>query len=553
MSPASVPRRRLRHRLPVRIRHYWRLLVTCAAFLTTCAVVVSTVRVAPLVISASDGGGDQVTQDIAGTGDLFDARVAHRITVTFHDADYQRMLDEYWDEGEKAFLEADLTVDGTRIPSVGIRLKGNSTLGSLTRNGQSRPGGLGQRRPQGAGKASQAAGTEAPGGFAGGVAPDGVAPDRGAPAGGALPGAAGPGGGLAQTSLKAEEPENLPWLIRFDEFVDGRRYQGHRDISVRIASMGGATTVLNEAVSLDLLTAAGQPAQRYAYTSFTVNDRPTTARLIVQHPDEEFSDTIGDSGVLYKSLAASQFSDQGDDPTEYTDDFKQITMKGSHDLQPVINLVRWVTTSSDTEFNAHLADYIDVPAFARYVAAQNLLLNSDDMSGPGRNYYLWYDLDTKRFTVVGWDYNLTFSGRATQGAHDTTTMGGGFQREAGAAEQGLQLPGGGQLPEGMRQPGGAADGKGAPGGSRVMSGNKLKERFLASSSFTAVYEAAYRSLYQSIYANGTALATLERITKVLSTVDGYDQQGSAATLEQLRTTIRQRAEYLATDAITVSQ
>jgi spore coat protein CotH len=155
--------------------------------------------------------------------------------------------------------------------------------------------------------------------------PDGARPDRAPPdraaAGGQM------GGGFGRTSLKAEEPETLPWLIRFDEFVDGRRYQGHREIAVRVGGMGGGSAGLNEALSLSLLASAGEAVQQYSYAGFTVNDRPTTARLIVEHPDQNFTD-------------------QGDDPTNYQDDFDQITMKGSQDLQPVIDLVQWSTTAA---------------------------------------------------------------------------------------------------------------------------------------------------------------------------------------------------------------
>jgi spore coat protein CotH len=504
--------RRLLHRVPVRVRQYWKLLVACVVFLVVCAVLFSTVRATPVVTSASDRDADTTTENVAGTGDLFDPTVAHRITLTFRDSDYQRLLDEFWNDGEKSFLEADMTIDGTPVPSVGIRLKGNSTLAGLTRNGVARPGGF---RGGGGGPG---------GGFPGGGAPAGGFPGGGAPGGG-IP------GGFGRASLKTEEPETLPWLIRFDEFVDGRHFQGHREIAVRVAGMGGGSAVLNEAVSLSVLAAAGQTTQQYAYTSFAVNDRPTTARLIVENPDEGFADTLGGSGVLYKSLASSQFTDQGDDPTNYADDFKQITKKGSQDLQPVIDLIRWVNTSSDRDFARHLADHVDVQAFARYLAVQNLLLNFDDMAGPGRNYYLWYDLKQKRFTVVGWDYNLTFSGSANQGSHDSTTMGGRLAQNGGPAPQGFP----------------------APGGFGGMGGNKLKERYLASAAFKTVYEDAYRDLYHKIYAGAAALNTLDSIARVLSTVDGNDEQKTAADAEQLRTLIRQRIQYLATDSVITSR
>jgi len=448
--------------------------------------------------------------------------------MTFQDANYQRMLDAYYDEGEKEYVEADLTIDGTLVRSVGIRLKGNSTLGGLTRNGVARQGGMG---PGGGGNRPGG------GGPAAGQAP-GAMPNAGAQGGNAR------GGGFARATLKAEEPETLPWLIRFDEFVEGRRYQGHREVAMRVAGMGGATTVVNEALSLNLLDAVGAVAQRYAYSSFTVNDRPTTARLLVEHPDENFADEIDGSGVLYKSLASSQFTDQGDDPTDYQDDFKQITKKGSQDLQPVIDLVKWVNNSSDAEFDKNLGDHVDVASFARYAALQNLLLNFDDMAGPGRNYYLWYDLGAKKFTVIGWDYNLTFGGNAEQGPHDATSMGGGGF-PGGGAPGGMQVPEGMQLPEGMQPPGGAATPRrGGFGG-----GHKLKERFLASSAYKQVYEDAYRELYGQIFGSGKALTTLDGITKVLATVDGYHAETGSKEAEALKTLIQQRTTSLAANEV----
>ncbi|MGW4499998.1 CotH kinase family protein [Micromonospora sp. NPDC004336] len=542
-APAAGPGRRLLRRVPVRVRQHWRLLAGCVAFLTVLTVVFSTVRVQPYVTGGGGRGGDEVTHDIAGSRALFDATVAHDISLTFRDADYERMVDAFAKEGEKEYVEADLTIDGTTIPSVGIRLKGNSTLAGMTRGGESiggRPGGqggpaaggdAGVGRP-GRGDAGRPAGAPQGGGPAAGGAPQGGGPA----AGGA------PQGGGGRTSLKAEEPETLPWLIRFDEFVAGRRYQGHREIAVRVGGMGGGSTVLNEAVSLRLLADAGEAAPGYAYTRFVVNDRPAVARLVVEHPDATFADDLGDDGVLYKALATGRFADQGDDPTDYQDDFRQVTAKGSRDLQPVIDLVRWVADSSDAEFDAHLADHVDVESFARYVAWQNLLLNFDDMAGPGRNYYLWYDLATKRFTVVGWDYNLTFTGNAGQGPHDAGRMGGGAPPAGGQPPEGVPVPGGARPPAGAAVPGGDA-GAGRGGG------NRLKERFLASSAFKAGYEEAYRELYRQAYAGGAALAAVDELAAVVSTVDGHDAQAVGTEAERLRTLIRERTSRLAADQV----
>ncbi len=545
-SPASEPaapppRARLKHRIPVRVRHYWKLLATCVAVVAVLVVVAGNVRIAPIVTSQASGKHDEVIQNIEGTVDLFDATVAHTVTITYAEADYQRMFDEYMATGEKEYVRVDATIDGTLIRDVGIRLKGNSTLSGVTHEGKTRslfgdreggPGGGGfPGMPEGGFPAMPEGGMQQPPG-GGGDNPGG---GQGRP-GGMMGG--GPGG-FGRTSLDSAKPEELPWLMSFDEFADGRRYQGRSEVAVRVSGMGGGSTVVNEAVSLAVAQAAGQPAQRYSYTAFEVNGRPVKARLLVEHPDEDFADRLG-NGVLYKSLATGQFTYQGEDPTEYADDFKQVNNKGSHDLAPVIDLVKWANEASDADFDAHLGDHVDIESFAEYLALQNLVLNFDDMSGPGKNYYLWYNLDTKKFQVISWDHNLTFSGSATAGPHDTMSMGGGRGGFPGGGD--FQPPEGMELPEGFTPPEG-----GRPGG--MMGGNKLKERFLASNAFKKAYEDAYRELYGKIYADKAAEKALDQITTTLGKVQGADAAAVKTDVDKLRSTVQQRAESLAEDEV----
>ncbi|WP_228033798.1 CotH kinase family protein [Streptomyces spongiae] len=248
------------------------------------------------------------------------------------------------------------------------------------------------------------------------------------------------GEGLLSVSLSADKPQELPWLIKIDEYVEGRAYQGHQQFSLRPGS--DENLPLNEAVSLELLDSSDQNGLRYGVSTVTVNNGEAATRLFMENPDKGYvQHTLGDNGVLYKSYASSSFAYEGDDPTAYEDSFKQVTKKRSQNLQPVIDLIKWVETASDEEFAEDLEEHLDVESFAKYAATQNLLLNFDDMSGPGRNYYLWYDLDTKKFTVLGWDFNATFSGSTDAGPEDEISMGG-----MGGAD-GMEMPEGGSPAE----------------------------------------------------------------------------------------------------------
>ncbi|GAA4039883.1 CotH kinase family protein [Nonomuraea soli] len=487
--------RRLLHRLPVRLRHHWKLPAAFAAFLLVLGLVAGTVRITPIVASGGSEVEAAVAQDVAGREDLWDASAPHTISVSYDATAYDEMLDDYFDDDEKTWIKADVVIDGTTIQNAGLRLKGNSTLRGLK---DARPGAKTTTRQQG-------------------------------------PGGRGGFGGM--TNLSTDKPADLPWLIDFGKYEEGRTYQGLEQLSVRPAAQGSELSV-NEALALSLVAESGEPSQRYAYSSFTVNGGRAATRLVVQHPDEEYASSLGD-GVLYKALATGAFSYQGDDLTEYTDDFKQINKTGSQDLTPVIRFLKWLDSASDEEFAAHLADHVDVESFAKYAALQNLLLNFDDMAGPGKNFYLWYDLGSGKLRVITWDLNFAFSGDTALKPGETASMGGGMMRPGG--QQGQQdqqgqrpeMPEGGP-PEGFPQQGGQ---EGRGGGMRM--GNTLKTKFLAAEAFKDDYEQAYRELYRTLYADGAATTVLDALEKVVG----------AGQVTRLRETVEARTKALASDPV----
>ena len=209
-------------------------------------------------------------------------------------------------------------------------------------------------------------------------------------------------------------------------------------------------------------------------------------------------------GVLYKAQSSGRFQYLGDDPGAYESAFTQETKKnGKEGLQPLIDLLRWESEADDAAFAAGLEQRVNVESFARYAAMQNLLLNFDDMSGPGQNYYLFYDLTEKKFTVVNWDLNLAFSGSATQGPFETR---GGF------------------------------GGRG---------GHRLKDRFLAAPRFRELYLAQYRTLHASLLANGRALEELARLERIVAASGLVARDVVAQEANALRSVLQQRTTYLA--------
>lgn len=454
---ATSPHKRAVHFLPTRLRMYWKLLALFVAVIVGLVILVGPSLIRPYITGDTTVMTAEITDNIAGTVDLFDHTVSHSLTIDLTPAEYNDMITAYEKDGEKKWVTADITIDDTVISEVAVRLKGNSTLMGL-RGDDARPDG----------------------GF-----PDGAPP-------------MGEGGMGAVATASADDPTTLPLLINFDENVEGRGYQGLTELSVR-----PGTPVLNEALALSLTEETGQPTQRYSYAVYTINGQ-TTTRLLLEHPDDTYAETLFDSdGYLYKADANSRLEYRGTDQSEYAEQFKQINSADNGNLAPLINFVRWLDQADQAEFDAHLSDWVEVDSLARYLATQNLLVNADDMGGPGQNYYLWYDLDSEKFTVVSWDLNLAMQSDATIGPDDEVQMG--------------PPPGAdGALPAGLNPPGGEG------GGPKI--GNPLKTKFLDSEAYSNVYLTAYWELYDQLYGDGGAHALLDEIVASVPTSDGLSQQ-----------------------------
>lgn len=427
--------------------------------------------------------------------DFYDTSLVHSITVDYDEDDYQAMLDAYTETGDKGWISATVTIDGTVFEQVGLRLKGNSSL-------------------RGIGDDTEAS-----------ADPDASTPEStaGSTADDSLDG-----------SVDTDAPETLPWLIRLDKYVDGQSYQDRTEFVVR-----GNTTEssLNEAVALELIGLSGLETEKSAAVRLSVNGGDESLRLVMESIDDDLwnEETFENEGITYKADSGGDYSYRGEDPAAYTDIFDQKT--GEDDLTPLISFLDFINNSDDATFAAELGTYLDVDAFATYLAMQDLTANMDDIDGPGNNSYLRYDSTTGLMTVVAWDANLSFGTMNAGGG-----MGGGTPPD-GVMPEGMTE---GEMPEGMPEgmtggemPEGMPDAAGGMGG---VADNILTTRFLADSTFASLVDTETASLTTSLHDSGEAQSVLDRWSALLQ-----EQAGDLITTDTLQSEADAIAEYFTAD------
>ncbi|MFA6436539.1 MAG: CotH kinase family protein, partial [Candidatus Gracilibacteria bacterium] len=473
------------------------------------------------------------TANQEGIVDLFDETQVHEIQILGTDDLYETLNETYLETDRKDYFAVDVIIDGTRLNNVGIRLKGNASLRTAV------GGGMG--------------GFEPPEGM---DFPEGFQPPEGMefPEGFEPPAGFGPQGGFhAQEVLgqkvsegitadsQKQESNNIPYLLKFDEFVTGQCYGGYSEIALRTSGISKDESLLQEPVTNEVLNSVGilAPKSVYVALQLTASSDPLLYTLAEQ-PDQHYIDEYfpESNSVLYKVIqVGNDFSYLGEDPTAYAEIFEQKTAINDADMTPLIKFIRFVSESTDEEFAAQLDDYLEVIAFADYLAAQNLLSNSDSLAGMGNNYYLYYDFNTERFTILSWDANeslgkLGMGGGASLGIYweNDEQFGQMFEVNVNAEVDGDQN---------QRGKGGMNKGN-----------HLLKERFLATPKFLTLYEERYRLLYEEIYEQDLITPIIDKFVAVVSDYNaGHAVVDSAAfekAVESVRTFVEERHAYLKT-------
>ena len=510
--------------MSLNLKRHYRLLILFVLVVVLCIVALRYTRIIAYTVPGEKESVERI-KNYENEVDLLDPTVVHEVVILMSEEDQQKMLTTYQQTGEKDYFEADVIIDGVRINSVGIRLKGNSSLRSaagggfgdrgfdrgnnIPPEGQQMPGGDRQRVQPPGGLAWP--NTEGQGNM---VPPQGELPQ---PGGQAAPGVNWPADG-------SRGGGNLPYLIKFDRFISGQRYQGLAEIALRTSGASGDISLLQEPVSNAVLNEVGIPIARSVYGSVQMTGGEAKLYTIAEHMDQTYLNRVlpDSDGVLYKvTQVGNDFGYLGEDPTLYANIFDQETAKKKADLAPLIDFIRFVNQSSDVEFAEQLPEHLDVVAFADYLAVHNLLANNDSLAGMGNNYYLYYDFDTEQFTILSWDMNESLGKLA---------MGGGSQIDI--YWEGV----GGMFGRGFGD---------APGGRGK---HLLLQRFLANAEFRALYKERYRLLYEQIYESDLLTPKIEAFAALVTAYNAehniVDQTAFDAAVSENLGFVAQRHEYL---------
>jgi len=191
-------------------------------------------------------------------------------------------------------------------------------------------------------------------------------------------------------------------LIKLDK--ESTRWYGRRKIALR--SMASDKALMREWMAWKLLAAMGAkvPEVHFARVSFNHGEK-TGLYLSIEWMGRQFlsANNLDVNGGFYQPNDASHCGDLNS--SENMDLCFDKLVPQDDDFSMLSVMAKAVSSASDDEMDKVLAQYFDDESVLNWIVANALVTNGDTYN---KNYWLHYSPTRKKWTVIPWDYNLTF-------------------------------------------------------------------------------------------------------------------------------------------------
>lgn len=212
-----------------------------------------------------------------------------------------------------------------------------------------------------------------------------------------------------------------PFKLDFDRQVVGRRFFGLEELF--LSNNINELAHLREPLAYAVFRNAGIAAPRTAFIRLTLTipgdfeNRYLGLYTAVEPVDGDFlRHHFGDrKGLLVKPERVRGLDYLGADWRAYTNRYEVKSPFQERDANQLVNLTRVIQQASDEEFEARIAEVLDLDATLRFIALNALLANMDSFLGNGHNYYLFIPRQTQKAEFIPWDLNEAFGGHPMAG------------------------------------------------------------------------------------------------------------------------------------------
>lgn len=214
-------------------------------------------------------------------------------------------------------------------------------------------------------------------------------------------------GNMTLSSVARSDSERYSYRIKFNKYVKGQKLLGLNELCLNDGYSDAS--YMREYLHYEILRKLGMHTPETAYCNVYINDEYAGFYLAVEALNSSFVETEFDdaeeNGNLYKMEQGANLVYKEDE--NYT--YAELKVGKDTDLTGLKKFIKALNEMPDGE-KGDIEKYLDVESALKYIASNTVLCNYDSYNGgPCHNYYLYENADGV-FTVVPWDFNMSFGG-----------------------------------------------------------------------------------------------------------------------------------------------
>jgi len=229
--------------------------------------------------------------------------------------------------------------------------------------------------------------------------------------------------GIRSRGLGSRSSTKPGLRVDFDRYNSGQQFLGLK--SFVLDNLTQDKTGIKETATMRFYTRLGIPAPRETHTRLYINGRYGGLYGLVESVDKtmmgrmfgSIGDDVQNDGYLfeYNYVLGSpwRFTYEGSALTPYKARFDIKTNETHAESTiwgPIEELVRRVNETSSAGIEQAIADRLDLPAFVRYISAQNFVADFDGFNGYDgmNNFYMYRKEESSQQVLIAWDEDNAF-------------------------------------------------------------------------------------------------------------------------------------------------
>ena len=208
-------------------------------------------------------------------------------------------------------------------------------------------------------------------------------------------------------SVASSDSDRYSYRIKFNKYVKGNKLLGLDELCLNNGYSD--PSYMREYLHYEILRELGMNAPETAFCNVYINGEYAGFYLAVEGLADTFlEDNFGESyknGNFYKMDEESTLEYKEDENYSYAD----LKSGNDEDLSSFKEFVKKLNDLTTGE-KGDIESFLNVDSALKYIASNTVLCNYDSYNGNMHHNFYLYEDENGVFTVVPWDFNMSFGG-----------------------------------------------------------------------------------------------------------------------------------------------